>query len=214
MLAAALPGSHEPKITLNSYLQPLLEELKQLVLQWKQLKVPQWLFVLVCCVSCDIPALRKISGYVGHRAQWGCSKCLSLFPTENFGEIAEKAGLSVSILCTANKLTYRNCSTRDKQKAEEKENGVRYSNLLELPYFDPVRMSVVYNLFLGTTKNILRVWRSMDLIQDSSLLANTRGSKQFLYSKWHWKDTFKDCIRIFFIYSRTVEKLVSVFLLV
>ena len=35
------------------------------------------------CVACDIPAARKVCGFVGHR---GCSKCLHSFPTSRFGE--------------------------------------------------------------------------------------------------------------------------------
>ena len=38
------------------------------------------------CVGCDIPAARKVCGFVGHRALKGCSKCLLFFPTEHFGE--------------------------------------------------------------------------------------------------------------------------------
>ena len=33
------------------------------------------------CVGCDIPAARKVCGFVGHRALKGCLKCLQFFPT-------------------------------------------------------------------------------------------------------------------------------------
>ena len=49
-------------------------------------------------------------------------------------------------------LSLSSCSTADEVKAIEKENGVRYSELFCLPYFDPVKMHVVdpmHNLFLG-----------------------------------------------------------------
>ena len=41
----------------------------------------------------------------------------------------------------------------------ESELGCRYSILLELPYFDPVRMTIVdpmHNLFLGSAKHITK----------------------------------------------------------
>ena len=40
--------------------------------------------------------------------------------------------------------------------------GVRYSPLIEVPYFDPIRFCIIYpmhNLFLGTAKAVLKdVW--------------------------------------------------------
>ena len=38
------------------------------------------------CSSCDIPANRKVCGFVSHNALKGCSKCLLSFPTDKFGE--------------------------------------------------------------------------------------------------------------------------------
>ena len=34
-------------------------------------------------ISCNIPALRKVVGFVGHAARLGCSKCLKEFPSIN-----------------------------------------------------------------------------------------------------------------------------------
>ena len=35
--------------------------------------------VALMCVGCDIPASRKMSGFLGHTAKYGCSKCLKPF---------------------------------------------------------------------------------------------------------------------------------------
>lgn len=48
------------------------------------------------CVACDIPAARKVCGFVGHQALRGCSKCLKEFPTEEFGEKADYSGFDQS----------------------------------------------------------------------------------------------------------------------
>ena len=32
------------------------------------------------CVACDIPAARKCCGFKGHSANYGCSRCMKLFP--------------------------------------------------------------------------------------------------------------------------------------
>lgn len=90
----------------------------------------------------------------------GCSKCHAFFDLKgdrDLGSFDEKnwtprndsehkvLGFSV-----------HDCSTAEEVKGIEKENGVRYSELFRLPYFDPVKMHVVdpmHNLFLGTYKH-------------------------------------------------------------
>ena len=42
------------------------------------------------CVACDIPAARKVGGFMGHGANFGCSKCLKHFP----GNVNEKINYS------------------------------------------------------------------------------------------------------------------------
>ena len=72
---------------INTYLDPLVEELKQL---WK----PGVSMVCsngrstaaVLCVACDVPAARKVCGFLGHTAKKGCSKCVKEFIIGSFGE--------------------------------------------------------------------------------------------------------------------------------
>ena len=55
--------------------------------------------------------------------------------------------------------TVLSCKTKT-QREKESELGSRYSALLDLPYFDPVRMTIVdpmHNLFLGTSKRFMSV---------------------------------------------------------
>ena len=37
------------------------------------------------CVTCDIPASRKVCGFLSHNAALGCNECLKRFPVM-FGE--------------------------------------------------------------------------------------------------------------------------------
>lgn len=49
----------------------------------------------------------------------------------------------------------------------EREYGVRFSVLLELPYFDAPRMCIVdpmHNLLLGTAKHMIEIWKSLQII--------------------------------------------------
>ena len=89
ILVGVIPGPKEPQLHINSFLSPLVDELQQL---WQRLpmQLHNGLHVLVraalLCVGCDIPAARKVCGFVGHQALKGCSKCLLSFPTATFGE--------------------------------------------------------------------------------------------------------------------------------
>jgi hypothetical protein len=55
----------------------------------------------------------------------------------------------------------------------ESHYGYRYSALLDLPYFDPVRMTVIdpmHNLFLGSAKHVLKdIWIKNGLIQEKQI---------------------------------------------
>ena len=56
------------------------------------------------------------------------------------------------------------CTTGQDQEKLESEYGTRFSVRAELTYFDTVRMSIVdpmHNLYLGRTKNILKVWNKL-----------------------------------------------------
>ena len=87
ILVGVIPGPKEPQLHINSFLSPLVDELQQL---WQGLpmQLHNGLHVLVraalLCVGCDIPAARKVCGFVGHQALKGCSKCLLSFPTARF----------------------------------------------------------------------------------------------------------------------------------
>lgn len=84
ILVGVIIGPKEPSLHLNSYLHPLVNELKRL---WNGILLEDHygrsLLVraaLLCC-SCDIPASRKLCGFVGHDALMGCNECLLPFPT-------------------------------------------------------------------------------------------------------------------------------------
>ncbi len=62
--------------------------------------------------------------------------------------------------------------TRAAQIEIEKMHGCRYSVLLELPYFYPIRMCIVdpmHNLLLGTAKYMMTVWVERKLIDHKAL---------------------------------------------
>ena len=78
----------------------------------------------------------------------GCSKCLKQFP----GHLGQRdySGFDRTLwqlrtekVHRQNVESIRKCTTVQSQSELESKFGCRYSILLDLPYFDPVRMTVI-----------------------------------------------------------------------
>ena len=89
MIVGVLPGPSEPKKNMNTYLTSLVDELLEL---WKGIFLSAHdihVFVPVCCallcVSCDLPATRKVCGFTSFSFLQGCSNCMKTFSCEAFG---------------------------------------------------------------------------------------------------------------------------------
>ena len=54
-----------------------------------------YVWAALLCVSCDLPASRKVDGIVGHLALMGFSKCKKKFRTAAFGEKADYSSFDV-----------------------------------------------------------------------------------------------------------------------
>lgn len=79
---------------MNSVLKPAVDELLELRGgHWFSLKL-RCIFVLVAliCIACDIPAARKVAGFMAHNATRGCSRCLKQFPVAKFSEKPDVSG--------------------------------------------------------------------------------------------------------------------------
>ena len=181
IVVGILPGPSEPKLTANTFLEPLVQELKTLWACKERFSVYGSLFkrpikVGLICVSADIPATRKIGGFLGHMASQGCSRCKKHF---NSGGDLDFSGFdrenwqprnSSEHKCSA-KRTLEETSAASQQRLCS-ELGARYSVLQELEYFDCIRYFVVdpmHNLYLGTAKHMMKnVWlnEKNDFISD------------------------------------------------
>lgn len=179
ILLGIIPGPGEPSHDVNMYLAPLVEEL---LLLWKGVPIEvsttsgtkaMTLKCFLLCVACDLPAVRKTCGFLSHSATLGCSKCLCSFPgtagTMNYsGFNCFSWNKRTNDQHRKNVEQIKKCTSKSTQQKKEAELGCRYSALLELPYFDPVRMHVIdpmHNLMLGSGKHMLTIWQKMSLIQ-------------------------------------------------
>ena len=180
ILVGIIPGPKEPKLTLNSYLAPLVLELENAYHGWSiPVKHDQFKTVSVraCigCVTCDVPATRKVCGFLGHTAQLGCSKCLKAFRVSAFGEKPNFAGYDTDNWVPRSAEDHRarcmelfEASSKASLRKFEAKHGVRYSCLVQLPYFNPVRFPVVdpmHNLLLGSGKHVFSLWIKRGILQ-------------------------------------------------
>lgn len=177
IIAGIIPGPTEPKKTMNSLLEPLVKDLLTL---WNgvhfvlsPLALPVRIRAVLFCISCDIPACRKVCGFLGHNANLACSKCTKFF-NGNVQVGFDFSGYVTSSWPQRNNASHRVNAKATKvaitdtaQKELERRYGLRYSVLLELPYLDIVRQHVVdpmHNLFLGVAKHALSVWKDAKIL--------------------------------------------------
>ena len=84
LLIGLIPDPSEPKTDINPFLAPLVQELQRFSLGMemyiKSLSRSVLVRCALLCVACDVPASRKVCGFLGHSAVRGCSKCMKEFP--------------------------------------------------------------------------------------------------------------------------------------
>ena len=182
ILVGLIPGPKEPSLSINSYLLPFIEELHLYYFNGLKLKSPYGSEITVqlalSCVSCDVPATRKLCGFLGHNARLGCNKCYKEFLTNESG-YPDYSGYDRSnwVPRTASQ-HHSDCEkikkevTKTSIRNAESALGVRYSALLKLPYFDPVSfvaVDIMHNLFLGTGKQMFQLWIELGLLKKRDL---------------------------------------------
>jgi len=76
------PGGTEKNLNLNSLLRPFVDEMKELHpkrggVRMATHEVPEGHNVAVVCMMavCDLPAGKKLAGFVNHNGDYGCSRC-------------------------------------------------------------------------------------------------------------------------------------------
>ena len=183
LLVGLLPGPSEPKLSINSYLSPLVAELNEAWVNGITLETSDGtnttFRLALTCVSCDLPASKKVCGFLSHNAKYGCNKCMKSFPTMVLGQ-TDYSGYDISKWQIRTGQKHRiDCNevmketTKTGIRNKEAQLGCRFSVLLHLPYFDPIRHTVIdfmHNLYLGTGKHLFKLWVSLGLLGKDELL--------------------------------------------
>ena len=167
ILVGIVPGPKEP-VSLNSYLKPLVSDL---LIFWDgteldigHLNCKRKVSCALLCVTCDLPAGRKVCGFLGHGAHFGCSRCLKKF-SGTVGSMDYSGFDRQNWVLRSNEehkrvaKKIREAKTKVTKDDLESSTGYRDTELLRLPYFDAARMLVIdpmHNLFLGSSKHFMK----------------------------------------------------------
>ena len=82
IIVGIIPGPSEPPHSINSYLTPLVTELLQF---WVGVQITllnsdnKIIRAALLAVACDVPASRKVCGFLCHSANLGCNRCYCEF---------------------------------------------------------------------------------------------------------------------------------------
>ena len=182
IVAGIIPEMKKEPKSLNTFLAPIVDELKAL---WKGVKLstslskePQTYHGALLLASADLPAVRKLCGFKGHSAHRGCSKCFKYFPG-SFHERTDYSGFDGENWPPRHNSSHRRhaemvkkASTQTKHETLATKYGVYYSCLLELEYFDAVKFTAIdpmHNLFLGTAKHVFKHWTKNNFLTKKDL---------------------------------------------
>lgn len=167
-LAGVIPGPGKPsKEEINHFSRLIVDDLLEFwfpgVIYSRTASNTSEVLVLGALIPivCDLPAARQISGFGSHSARSLCSVCLiEKDDIENFNKSSWNYRLYEEHLSFAK--LWRDAESRSQREALFKEHGVRWSEFLRLPYWNPMRFTVVDTMHahnLGNLKfHIHRVW--------------------------------------------------------
>src|SRR5881397_2563591 len=193
LILALLPGSNEVKLhKINHYLVPIVDKLLEfwsgvnLPLSEDHPEVKKIRLAVICCAN-DIPAARKLCGHISAKAAcYRCHKRANVVGRRsNFGgfdNISEWFQDRDPEEHRTNAEAWQYCTTRDERDAHVSANLVRWSEMLRLPYFNPIRHLIVdpmHCLFLGIAKWIVKkLWIDGGKLSKSDLKLMENRAKQ------------------------------------
>lgn len=148
-LAGIIPGPNAPSDhEINYFLEPLISELLNL---WKD-----GIFLsrttmcrrghrVRCAVGplvCDLPAARQMSGFAHYRSKHFCSECTQTIADINNLDRTSWTRRSGRAHRAAAR-SWKNARTQEERERIMGLHGVRWSELLRLPYWDPTKFTVI-----------------------------------------------------------------------
>ncbi len=186
-LVGVIPGPGKPKTDwqINHFLRPLVDELLQF---WNSgvyfshtAKYACGRLVRCALVPlvCDLPAARQVAGFGSHSAKFFCHMCdLRL---EDIDELdMDKWGTRTCEEHRKAAEAWKNMPSEARRKEAFKVNSTRWSALLDLPYWDPIRYTVIdsmHNHYLGMLQDHCRKLWGMNVEIDDEGSKDASGSQ-------------------------------------
>ena len=173
-LAGVVPGPREPLLDeINHYLRPLVSDLCD---SWEpgfyfshtfQFPTGRRVVCALIALVCDLPGARKAACLAASSHEHFCSVCHCCRNKEGYGDTDVSSWKRrTNDECRAFAEAFKDAETELKAQSFLDMSGVRWSELLRLPYFDPTRFIVVdamHNLFLGLIKTHITQILGIDL---------------------------------------------------
>ena len=169
LILGLMPGPNEASLQqINHYLAPIVNQFQSF---WEGVILDRTFehlsgrlikcTVIACC--CDIPAARKLCGH--YSANVCCHRCLKVAKNKNFGGMDDIDEWFIVKDVDEHReaaLEWRKCKNNEARKRHARKTHARWSEMLCLPYFDPIRFLPVdpmHNLFIGIAYLIVkRLW--------------------------------------------------------
>lgn len=171
-LVGVIPGPNEPSVDqINHILRPLVDAL--LVLWHDGVYLTQTPLNLrgrrikcaVVPLVCDLPAARKIAGFGSYTSHHFCSHCHHTQPDINTLDYDSwRRRTYREHLEAAN--AWKDATAQKERETLFKQYGIRWSELLCLPYWDPTRYVIIdsmHCLYLGLARRHIREVWGMDV---------------------------------------------------
>ena len=105
-------------------------------------------------IICDLPAARQISGFAGHSATYLCSICLlerddieNIMKSSWNYRTREAHARSAAVWLTL--------PTKKARATHIREGGVRWTEFLRLPYWNPIRFTVIETMHTHFLRNLM-----------------------------------------------------------
>ena len=176
-LVGIIPGPHKPSLDqINHFLKPLVEELLVFwetgvyFTQTAKYAAGRLVRCALIPLVCDLPAARQVAGFGAHNAKFFCSLCK--LTIDQISEIdTTKWPLRSCEEHKAAAAEWRDKPTDAQRDAAFQTNSIRWSELLALPYWDPIQYTVIdsmHNHYLGLIQRHCRkIWGMQALVEDN-----------------------------------------------
>ncbi|KAI0713024.1 hypothetical protein C8T65DRAFT_530078, partial [Cerioporus squamosus] len=152
---------------INHFLRPLVDELLEFwhggVYYSRTMKFPDGRLVRCVLIPlvCDLPAARQTAGFGHYSAKYFCHMCNLLKEDMNELDMSKWGGRTCEEHRAAAE-AWKNLPSVSRREAAFKQNSTRWSVLLDLPYWDPIRFTVIDSMhghYLGLLKHHCRnIW--------------------------------------------------------